>query len=187
LPEGAGDIRRLFESAETEFLLSKTRVTMNSPLEDIEAGDVKLGVLRQGETVELPRWVAEELTGLKLAEMTEEPFETELFRALGREKMLGPFQLSGLPPEFYLMMRRRLAYLRAAADEGRVKKEDYEKIGASSYDLVGVRLGKLLSISSSSTSLATLAEKLTPEERAFFALAQSFSKEWKNALLRDEL
>lgn len=187
MTDGAKEIRRLFESAETEFLLSKTRVTMNSPLENIEAGDVKLGVLKQGETVELPRWVAEELTQLNLAEMTEAPFETELFKALGREKMLGPFQLSGLAPEFYMTMRRRLAYLRAAAGEGRVRKEDYEKIRASSYDLVGVRLGKLLSLSSSSTSLTTFAEKLTPEERAFFSLAQSFSKEWKNAVLRDEL
>ncbi|HUI85880.1 MAG TPA: hypothetical protein VLY21_01840 [Nitrososphaerales archaeon] len=184
---GADDIRRLFESAETDFLLSRTRVTMNAPLEDIEAGDVKLGMLKQGETVELPRWVAEELAKLKLAEVTEEPFETELFKALGREKMLGPFQLSGLAPEFYMMMRRRLAYLRSAVDDGRVKKDDFEKIRASSYDLLGVRLGKLLSMSSASTSLSTIAEKLTPEERAFFTLAQSFSKEWKNALLRDEV
>lgn len=186
MAERVEEIRRLFENAETQFLLSKTRVTLSSSLDDIEAGDIKLGGLKQGEAVELPRWVAEELARLHLAEISEEPFETELFKALGREKMLGPFQLSSLLPEFYMMMRRRLAYLRAAADDGRVKKEDYEKIRASSYDLVGVRLGKLLSISSSSTSLSTIADKLTPEERTFFTLTQSFSKEWKNALLRDE-
>ena len=186
LPGESSTIPEVLDRREREYLLGRSRVTMKSSLENIEAGDFKIQSLRSGESVELPRWVAEELVRLDVAETTEEPFETELFKALGREKMLGPFQLSSLAPEFYMMMRRRLAYLGAAARDGRVRKEDYEKIRASSYDLVGVRLGKLLSISSSSASLSTIAEKLTPEERAFFALSQSFSKEWKGALLRDE-
>jgi DNA replication factor GINS len=156
-------------------------------LENIEVGDFKIESLRDGESVELPRWVVEELTRLNLAEIAEEPFETELYRSLSREKVLGPFQLSSLAPDFYMMMRRRLAHLKIAAGDGRVRKEDYEKVRTSSYDLVGVRLGKLLTISSSSTSLSAIAEKLTPEERTFFSLSQSFAREWKNALLRDEV
>lgn len=186
MAEREEEIRRLFENAETQFLLSKTRVTLSSSLEDIEAGDVKLGGLKQGDAIELPRWVAEELVQLSLAESTEEPFETELYRALSREKMLGPFQLSNLSPDFYLRMRRRLTYLRTAVQSGKVRREDYERVRASNYDLVGVRLGKLLTLSSSTTSSDSLAGKLTPEEKAFFNLAQSFSKDWKNALLRDE-
>ncbi|MDA4128064.1 MAG: hypothetical protein OK422_01140 [Thaumarchaeota archaeon] len=163
--------------------MSKSRVTMRSSVENIEVGDFKIEKLNVGESAELPRWVAEELVHLNLAEMAEEPFETEIFKALSREKMLGPFQLSNMNSDFYLKMKRRLAYLRSAMDAGRVRKEDFERLRASSYDLIGLRLGKLLSLSSSSTSVATIGEKLTPEEKAFFTISQSASKEWKDALL----
>jgi hypothetical protein len=187
MPGEPQKISDVLEEREREFLLGKSRVTMRSSIENIDVGDFKIESLKQGESVELPRWAAEELIQLELADAVEEPIETDMFKALSREKMLGPFQLSGLPPDFYMRMRRRMTYLHKAAEEARVKKEDYERFRASSYDLIGVRLGKLLSLSSSSTSLSTIADKLTPEEKVYFSLAQSFSKEWKNALLRDEL
>jgi hypothetical protein len=80
-------------------------------------------------------------------------------------------------------MRRRLGGLNAAVVEGKAKKEDFERMRAVCYDLVGIRLSKLLSLSSSSTPASTLAERLTPEEASFFALSQSLSKEWKAGLL----
>jgi hypothetical protein len=180
------NITEVFEQRERGFLLEKCRVIMRSSLENIEAGDFKIESLKEKEQVELPRWVAEELVQLNLAETTEEPFETELYRSLSREKMLGPFQVSNLPPDFYLRMRRRLTYLRSAVQNGRVRREDYEKVRATNYDLIGVRLGKLLSLSSSSTSADAFTAKLTPEEKVFFTLAQSVSRDWKKALLRDE-
>lgn len=67
---------------------------------------------------------------------------------------------------------------------GRIRKEDVDKLKSASYDLIGMRLSKLLSLSSSSTSIS-LGDKLTPEEAAFFALSQSLSKEWKAGLLGD--
>ena len=48
---------------------------------------------------------------------------------------------------------------------------------------MGIRLSKLLSLSSTSTPASSLAEKLTPEESEFFALSQSLSREWKVGLL----
>jgi hypothetical protein len=79
-------------------------------------------------------------------------------------------------------MRRRVSRLDDGSAAGRIRKEDVDKLKSASYDLIGMRLSKLLSLSSSSTSLG---EKLTPEEAAFFALSQSLSKEWKAGLLGD--
>lgn len=185
MPEEALAVRDMLERRERDFLLGKSRVTMRSSMENVQVGDFKIDSVREGETVELPRWAAEELVQLNLAEMIEEPFETEIFKALSREKMMGPLQLSNLTPDFFLKMRRRLAHLSSAVQEGKVRKEDYERLRSNSYDLVGLRLGKLLTLSSSSADVATFSDKLTPEESAFFKLSQSFSKEWKNALLRD--
>lgn len=176
-------IRELFERRERDFLTSKSRVKVLASVENLDVGDVKVGTLKEGDTVELPRWVAEELAQLRLAELGEEPFETEIFRALSKEKMMGPFQLSNLGQDFYLRMRRRLSYLAVSVKEGRVKAEDYERLRVSSYDLIGLRLSKLLSLSSTSNSLATLGEQLTPEEKVFFTISKDFSREWREALL----
>ena len=67
-----------------------------------------------------------------------------------------------------------------------MRKEDYERLRASSYDLIGIRLGKLLSLSSSSTTLSAIADKLTPEEKVFFATSQSLTKEWRTTLLGEK-
>lgn len=176
-------IKELFEQREREFLLAKTRVRMRSSVENIEAGDYGIESLSEGQSAELPRWVAEELVGLNLAEASDEPFETEVFRALSKEKMMGPLQLSILPENFYIRMRRRVGYLETAADEGRVRREEYEKLRAVCYDLVGMRLSKLLSLSSSTAKASDLGDRLAPEERAFFGQAQLSSAGWKAALL----
>ena len=178
-----GDVKAVLEDRERDFLLSKTRVTLKSSLENIDVGDYKLDEMKAGESVELPRWIAEELVRINLAEALEEPFETEIVKALSREKMMGPLQLSPLPGDFYVRMHRRLAYLGVAAKEGRVRREEHERVRASSYDLIGMRLSKLLSLSSTSASAASLGDKLTPEEKAFFSESQASSREWREAML----
>jgi DNA replication initiation complex subunit (GINS family) len=118
-----------------------------------------------------------------MAESSETPFENEIFSSLSKEKMMGPLQLSALPADFYVKMRRRLGVLSTLVSEGKSRREDLERLRAVCYDLVGIRLSKLLSLSSSSTPAPSLAEKLTPEESEFFAISQALSKEWKAGLL----
>ena len=175
--------RQVLERREREYLFGKTKVRMRSSIENLDVGDFLIYKLAEGETPDLPRWVADELVGLNLAEAVEEPFEVEIFRALSREKMMGPLQLSVLPQDFYVRMKRRLGRLGDGVVEGKVRKEDLDKLKAGCYDLIGMRLSKLLSLSGSSAPATSLADKLTPEESAFFSLSQALSKEWKAALL----
>jgi hypothetical protein len=177
-----GDVAQIFEQREREFLLSPVRVTMRTSTEEIEVGDLVLKKSKEGEKIEIPRWVAEELVELDLAEIQEEAFEVEIFKALTREKILASLQLSPLDPNFYIRMRRRLAAVRAGADRGKYRREDYEKLRNASYDLIGRRLSKLLSMSSSA-SVQTIGERITPEEKEFFLMSSSLSAGWKKALL----
>jgi len=183
LPDERGSLIELLERREREYLLTNTRARMRSSVESLDVGDFHIGKLNEGESVELPRWVADELVVQGMAETVESPFENEIFNSLSKEKMMGPLQLSGLQPDFYVRMRRKLSSLGASAAEGRSRKEEYDRLRAVCYDLVGIRLSKLLSLSSSSATGTTLGDRLTPEESAFFALAQSLSKEWKSGLL----
>jgi GINS complex protein helical bundle domain len=183
LAENFERVGALFERRERDFLVAKTRVSVKTALENIDAGDYKIEAAKEGDTTDLPRWMAEELAELKLVEIVEEPFETELFRALSREKMMGPLQLAQLQQDFYLRMRRRLRRLAASAAEGKGRKDEYDRLRAGCYDLIGMRLSKLLSLSSSSTSASSLTDKITPEESSFFSTTQSISREWRGALL----
>jgi len=183
LSEEQFTLRQMLERREREYLLGNTRAKMRSSVENLDVGDFHIEKLDQGESVELPRWVADELVGQGMAETAEAPFENEIFNALSKEKMMGPLQLSTLPPDFYVKMRRRLNSLGSGVADGKTKREDLERLRAVCYDIVGIRLSKLLALSSSSTPASTLGEKLTPEESAFFALSQSLSKEWKMGLL----
>ncbi|MDE1854119.1 MAG: hypothetical protein KGI38_10315 [Thaumarchaeota archaeon] len=176
-------LRQMLERREREYLLGKARARMRSSVENLDVGDFHADKLSEGETVELPRWVVDELVSQGMAESAESPFENEVFSSLSKEKMMGPLQLSGLPPDFYVRMRRRLGGLSVGVAEGKVRREDYERLRAVCYDLVGIRLSKLLSLSSSSAPASTLAERLTPEENSFFSMTQSLSKEWKAGLL----
>jgi hypothetical protein len=176
-------LRQMLERREREYLLGTTRARMKSSVENLDVGDFHIEHLSEGESVDLPRWVADELIGQGMADSVEAPFENEIFSALSKEKMMGPLQLSGLPPDFYVRMRRKLGTMSAMVAEGKTRKEDLERLRGVCYDLVGIRLSKLLSLSSSSTPASSLAEKLTPEEAAFFAISQSLSKEWKAGLL----
>ena len=173
----------MLERREREYLLGSARAKMRSSVENLDVGDFHVERLPEGETVDLPRWVVDELVAQGMAEATEPPFENEIFSALSKEKMMGPLQLSSLPPDFYVRMRRRLAVLGAAAEAGKSRREDLDRLRAVCYDLVGIRLSKLLSLSSSSTPASTLADKLNPEESAFFAVSQSLSKEWRAGIL----
>jgi hypothetical protein len=178
-PEG---IKELFEHKEREFMLAKSKVKMRSSVENLDAGDYRIGNLAEGQSVELPRWMAEELVELKLAETEEERFEDEMSRALSKEKMMGPLQLSILPPDFYMRMRRRLVTLSGRGNGG-TRKEDYEKMRNACYDIIGMRLSKLLSLSSSSAQGSSFTDRLAPEEEAFFSVSQSLSKDWRAALI----
>jgi len=185
LEDPGTEVAKVFEQREREFLLSPVRVTMKTSTEQMEVGDLVLNKAKEGERLEMPRWVAEELVSLELADMQEEPFDVEIFKALTREKILASPQLSPLEANFYIRMRRRLAAVRVGVERGKYRREDYEKLKTTSYDLIGRRLSKLLSMSSSA-SVQTIADRITPEEKAFFSMSSSISAAWKKALLGEQ-
>lgn len=183
MPDEQITLRQVLERREREYLLEATRAKIRSSIENLEVGDFHIEKLSEGDTVDLPRWVADELVSQGMAEGTEPPFENEVFNALSKEKMMGPLQLSTLPQDFYVRMRRKLSVLGGGVAQGKARKEDFERLKSVCYDLVGIRLSKLLSLSSSSTPSASLGQRLTPEEASFFAISQSLSKEWRAGML----
>ncbi|MGA2875132.1 MAG: hypothetical protein ABSE82_06270 [Nitrososphaerales archaeon] len=165
---------------EFSYLLSSTRLRVKQKIPKIDIGSIHLESMNEGDAVDLPRWIAEVLISMDVCESQEESFASEVFKAVTREKIAGPDQLSTLRPDFYLKIRRHLAY---ASDSNKIKSAtipEIEKTRALIYDLMALRLRKILSIGASLSPPTDLKGKLTPEEYQIFDSVYSLLQSWRS-------
>ncbi|MCP8307407.1 MAG: DNA replication complex GINS family protein [archaeon] len=167
---------------EIGFLLIPVKVIMKQDLPHIDIGSINLPEAHEGDVIEVPRWVAEIMVQMDFAELQEESFNLELFKALSRERMQDPSQISTLKGDFYLKMKRQMNLMKR--DES--LKESYEKFSSSAYDLIASRTSKLLYLAGSSILSPDLERKITPEEKNLFELIRSIIEDWKKAILEVE-
>ncbi len=165
------------------YLLDKARVTVRENLPKIEIGSVSVNEMKQGDTIELTKWIADILNEMRFAESQEESFEGEMFKALSRERIQGPTQLSTLEKDFFIRMRRFLQLTKRKAEENPSLKQNYERVAVSAYDLVALRTSKLIALSTSSSPPADLPDKITPEEKILFDAAFNLVSKWRDAVL----
>ncbi|MDA4111345.1 MAG: DNA replication complex GINS family protein [Thaumarchaeota archaeon] len=168
---------------EFAYLLSASRLRVKQKISRIDIGSIHLEPMNEGDTIDLPRWVAEVLVNLDICESQEESFSSEVFKAVTREKIAGSEQLSTLRPDFYLKIRRQLAHTR---DFGNLKPSsipELEKTRTLIYDLIALRLRKILSIAASLSPPTDVREKLTPEEYQIFDSVYGLLQSWRSMMM----
>lgn len=186
MSSGRESVLDSIKDREYAYLLSGTRIKIRSNVASQDVGSIHLEGMSQGDMVELPRWISEILIELGLAESQEETFASEVFKAVNREKMAGDNQIAALRPDFYLKTRRHLA----SDDQQRQRRGDaYVKPAAETertrtliYDLVALRLRKILLISSALSPPPDIKEKLTPEEYQVFDNIYELLQSWRRAV-----
>ena len=161
------------------YLLSGTRLRAKRNVPKLDVGSVHLEPMNQGDVVELPRWVAEVLINLDLCESQEESFSSEVFKAVNREKIAGPDQLSKLNPDFYLKIKRHLTYSNDNSTLKPQQLQEIEKTRSLINDLIALRLRKILMIASSPAPPGDIREKLTPEEYQIFDTVFNLLRSWR--------
>lgn len=114
---------------------------------------------KQGEVMNLPRWIGKILEENGLAELDSPDMITELKQALSKEKMIGEYQLATLDPHFYIKLRNSIKKL---------DRHDYDNVESILKELFRMRRGKLVKLADSSKLTAELNAKLTVEEKIFF-------------------
>lgn len=171
---------------EIGFLLIPVKVIIKQNLPSIEIGSINLPETHERDVIEVPRWVAEIMVQMGFAELQEESFDLELFKALSRERMQDPSQISTLKADFYVKMKRQMNLIKAMMKRDESLKEAYEKFSSSTYDLIALRTSKLLYLAGSSTLSPDLEMKMTPEEKNLFELIRSIIDDWKKAILEVE-
>lgn len=168
---------------EFAYLLSSTRLKVKQKIPKIDIGSVHLEAMNEGDAVDLPRWIAEVFIGLDLCESQEESFASEVFKAVTREKIAGNDQLSTLRPDFYLKIRRHLAFSGNPNNMKPSSIPELERARTLIYDLIALRLRKILSIATSLSPPPDTREKLTPEEYQIFDTVYTLLQSWRSIAL----
>lgn len=155
-------------------------------LEDVKVTflhDIKLNVAgvdvegKQGEILNIPRWIANVLESEKHVNIEEQDMVVELKQATVKENVQGEFELATLDPHFYV---RLLSYMK------KLPKDDYNKVESMLNSLVRKRQGKIIHLADSSKLTADLSQKLTLEERSFYEKIYNTSIDFKKQILGDK-
>ncbi|MFQ6135279.1 MAG: hypothetical protein ACE5KU_05635, partial [Nitrososphaerales archaeon] len=140
------------------------------------------GETKEGDLIEVPRWVAEAFAELGFAEVQEENFEVEMLKALSRERIQGSNQLSTLTGDFYLKLKRHLDCLKENTPSRGASKHDYDEAYLKALDLITLRTVKLLPLTVGEYT-PDIMQKVTPEELKLFNMVREMVQRWKRTVL----
>jgi DNA replication factor GINS len=159
----------------TGFNLDDVKVTF---LHDIKLSVAGIDVEgKQGEILNIPRWIANVLESEKHVNIEEQDMVVELKQATVKENVQGEFELATLDPHFYV---RLISYMK------KLPKDDYNKVESMLNSLVRKRQGKIIHLADSSKLTADLSQKLTLEERSFYEKIYNTSIDFKKQILGDK-
>ena len=120
---------------------------------------------KQGEILNIPRWVAEVLESEKHVEIQDVDMLVQLKQAVEKEIMLGQFDLSTLQvqqqadPHFYIKLK---SYMKG------LPEKDYDRVEGMLNKLLRTRQTKIIRIADTSKLTAEIFQKLSVEEREFY-------------------
>lgn len=174
------DVAKYLKDRELSYLLRPVRIHFTKTPESDAEGEEERPL--QG-TRDIPRWQAEVYAEEGAAQIDEESFEVELSKTASRERIQGRDQIAALNPDFYLKMRRHLVSLKAKAEGNGANMEDYRRNSMVAYDLLTIRLGKILRFAASSSIPQDLLAKITPEEKLFLEHVHRKVDGWRKAVL----
>jgi DNA replication factor GINS len=154
------------------FDLEEVKVSFNH--------DVKLNVSgvdvegKQGEILNIPRWVAKVLEADKHVEIQDTDMIVELKQAIVKENVQGEFELATLEPHFYIKLKSYMEQL---------EKVDYDKVHSMLNTLLRTRQGKIVRLADSSRLTSAITGKLTVEEREFYNNLHNISEDFTKLIL----
>ena len=142
--------------------------------------DLKLNVSdltidgKQGEILNIPRWIANVLESEKYVEIQDSEILTELKQAVMKEEVQSNFDLSVLEPYFYIKLK---SYMQ------RMTEKDYDIMQSMLNKLLRTRQSKIIRLADSSKLTAEISQKLTVEERDFYNQVNNASTEFSKKIM----
>jgi DNA replication factor GINS len=156
-----------------EYMMQDIRVTYKRDLK-VSVGSIIIDA-REGDISSLPRWLAKLLVEESAIEIQDNDTSAYISRALNRERISKPHDLSGLDPDFYIRVHDYL--------EG-LNEREKESITVSLLSFVTSRLEKIVKLAAASALSPELEAKLSVEEKELYLLIHSYSSEFKQKVLK---
>ncbi len=154
--------------------LNSIKAEFSADRPDFKFDYIKINGPREGEILDIGLWLAPVLAEKGLVKVGLEDFEAEVFNAINKEKILGQHQIGPLPQDFYQKFN---LYIKLKKDDQRIKMHV--------YDLIKIRMNKIIQMALQGVELDKLVSLLTPEETILFQRLKNDLEEWYSNVFSD--
>jgi DNA replication factor GINS len=155
------------------FMAEEVRVSFKKDVQ-MTVGSVVVDA-KEGDMSSLPRWVAKILVDHGALEIQAADLAGYISRAMNRERIAKPHDLSGVDADFYVRVNDYL--------EG-VRERERENLLVSLNTFVTSRLEKIVKLAAASPLSPELEARLAAEERELYLLINGASAKFKKGVLK---
>lgn len=155
-----------------EYLLEEIRVTFKSDVK-ISINDINIDA-KEGDILLLPRWLTKILSKKNLIEIQDNEMSSYVSKALNRERISKPHDISGIDADFYIRVDEFLKSL---------NEKERETLMVSLNSFVISRLGKIVKLAAASSLSPEMETKLSAEEKQLYKFINTSSLAFKESVL----
>jgi len=155
------------------YMAEEVRVTYKKDVK-MTVGSIIIDA-KEGDMSSLQRWVAKILMEQDAVEIHSEDSAGYISRAMNRERIAKPHDLSGIDVDFYVRVNDKL--------EG-LKERERENLLVSLNTFVVSRLEKIVKLAAASPLSPELETKLSAEEKELYILINNASTRFKKGVLK---
>jgi len=155
-----------------EYLLEEIRVTFKSDVK-ISINDINIDA-KEGDILLLPRWLTKILSKKNLIEIQDNEMSSYVSKALNRERISKPHDISGIDADFYIRVDDFLKSL---------NEKERETLMVSLNSYVISRLEKIVKLAAASSLSAEMETKLSAEEKQLYNFINTSSLAFKESVL----
>jgi DNA replication factor GINS len=169
-------VQNVFENIKNtyllEYLLEDIRVTFKS--------DVKISInginidAKEGDILLLPRWLTKILSRKNLIDIQDDEISSYVSKALNRERISKPHDISSVDIDFYIRVNDFLKSL---------NEKERENLKVSLNSFVMSRLEKIVKLAAASSLSTEMEAKLSAEEKQLYNFIHSSSSAFKQWVL----
>jgi len=155
------------------YLTEEVRVSYKKDVK-MAVGGVSIDA-KEGDMASLPRWVAKILAEQDAVEVQSTELAGYVSRAMNRERIAKPHDLSGIDVDFYVRVNDYLDGLR---------ERERENLLVSLNTFVASRLEKIVKLAAASPLSPELEARLAAEEKELYLLINDASSKFKKGVLK---
>jgi len=155
------------------YMTEEVRVSYKKDVK-MTVGSVAIDA-KEGDMSSLQRWVAKILAEQGAVEIQSSDSTGYISRAMNRERIAKPHDLSGIDIDFYVRVNDYL--------EG-LKERERENLIVSLNTFVASRLEKIVKLAAASPLSPELEAKLSAEEKELYVLINNASTKFKKGVLK---